>query len=153
MHSAQRCHVGHRVAAELGDLARAIERRLRHASLESGDVGLRLRRQSGRIDAGRSSGAVHLVGRRVARSLQRRALRRVGYLPEERGLYRRMTVGGNLVFLGRLAGLSVATTGDVEFEGASQKAAYITPVPGGVGPLTTTILMRNTVELFKGQLK
>ena len=39
--------------------------------------------------------------------------------------------------------------GDVEFEGASQKAAYITPVPGGVGPITTTILMRNTVELFK----
>ena len=39
--------------------------------------------------------------------------------------------------------------GDVEFEGALQKASYITPVPGGVGPLTTTILMRNTVELFK----
>jgi methylenetetrahydrofolate dehydrogenase (NADP+)/methenyltetrahydrofolate cyclohydrolase len=39
--------------------------------------------------------------------------------------------------------------GDVEFEGASAKAAYITPVPGGVGPITTTILMRNTVELFK----
>lgn len=41
--------------------------------------------------------------------------------------------------------------GDVEFEGASQKASYITPVPGGVGPITTTILMRNTVELFKMQ--
>lgn len=39
--------------------------------------------------------------------------------------------------------------GDVEFDGASQRAAYITPVPGGVGPITTTILMRNTVELFK----
>jgi len=43
--------------------------------------------------------------------------------------------------------------GDVEFEGASQRAAFITPVPGGVGPITTTILMRNTVELFKGQQK
>ena len=43
--------------------------------------------------------------------------------------------------------------GDVEFEGASQKAAYITPVPGGVGLITTTMLMRNTVELFKGQLR
>ena len=43
--------------------------------------------------------------------------------------------------------------GDVEFEAASRKAAYITPVPGGVGPLTTTILMRNTVELFKAGLK
>lgn len=43
--------------------------------------------------------------------------------------------------------------GDVEFDGASKKAAYITPVPGGVGPLTTTILMRNTLELFKAGLK
>lgn len=39
--------------------------------------------------------------------------------------------------------------GDVEFDGASRKASYITPVPGGVGPLTTMILMRNVVELFK----
>jgi methylenetetrahydrofolate dehydrogenase (NADP+)/methenyltetrahydrofolate cyclohydrolase len=39
--------------------------------------------------------------------------------------------------------------GDVEFDAASQRAAYITPVPGGVGPLTTTILMRNVVELFR----
>lgn len=42
--------------------------------------------------------------------------------------------------------------GDVEFDAASKKAAYITPVPGGVGPLTTTILMRNTVELFRAKL-
>jgi methylenetetrahydrofolate dehydrogenase (NADP+)/methenyltetrahydrofolate cyclohydrolase len=41
--------------------------------------------------------------------------------------------------------------GDVEFEGASARASYITPVPGGVGPITTTILMRNTIELFKAQ--
>jgi len=39
--------------------------------------------------------------------------------------------------------------GDVEFEGASNRAAYITPVPGGVGPLTTIMLMKNTVEAFK----
>jgi ABC-2 type transport system ATP-binding protein len=51
------------------------------------------------------SGAMRLFGE----PLRRRALRRVGYLPEERGLYRRMTVGANLVFLGQLAGLSVAT--------------------------------------------
>lgn len=43
--------------------------------------------------------------------------------------------------------------GDIEFEPASQKAAYITPVPGGVGPLTTTILMRNTLALFEEQAK
>ena len=41
--------------------------------------------------------------------------------------------------------------GDIEFEAASKKASYITPVPGGVGPITTTILMRNTVELFKAK--
>ena len=41
--------------------------------------------------------------------------------------------------------------GDVEFESASKHAAYITPVPGGVGPLTVTILMRNLVEAAKAQ--
>lgn len=42
--------------------------------------------------------------------------------------------------------------GDVEFESASKRASFITPVPGGVGPITTTMLMRNTVELFKAGL-
>jgi methylenetetrahydrofolate dehydrogenase (NADP+) / methenyltetrahydrofolate cyclohydrolase len=36
--------------------------------------------------------------------------------------------------------------GDVDFEGAAQRAAYITPVPGGVGPMTIAMLMSNTVE-------
>jgi len=36
--------------------------------------------------------------------------------------------------------------GDVEFMPASQRAAYITPVPGGVGPLTVTMLLRNLVQ-------
>ncbi|HUR41772.1 MAG TPA: bifunctional methylenetetrahydrofolate dehydrogenase/methenyltetrahydrofolate cyclohydrolase FolD [Verrucomicrobiae bacterium] len=35
--------------------------------------------------------------------------------------------------------------GDVEFEAARQRAAWITPVPGGVGPMTVAMLMRNTV--------
>lgn len=39
--------------------------------------------------------------------------------------------------------------GDVEFDAASARAAAITPVPGGVGPLTTVMLMKNTVELCK----
>ncbi|MBE7029802.1 MAG: bifunctional methylenetetrahydrofolate dehydrogenase/methenyltetrahydrofolate cyclohydrolase FolD [Ruminococcaceae bacterium] len=39
--------------------------------------------------------------------------------------------------------------GDVEFASASQKAAYITPVPGGVGPMTIVTLMRNTVTAAK----
>jgi methylenetetrahydrofolate dehydrogenase (NADP+)/methenyltetrahydrofolate cyclohydrolase len=42
--------------------------------------------------------------------------------------------------------------GDVEFESAEKRASFITPVPGGVGPLTTTMLMKNTVELFKAGL-
>jgi len=41
--------------------------------------------------------------------------------------------------------------GDVEFEKASERAAFITPVPGGVGPLTVTMLMRNVVNAFKMQ--
>ena len=38
--------------------------------------------------------------------------------------------------------------GDVAFEEASQKASFITPVPGGVGPMTITMLMENTIECF-----
>jgi len=41
--------------------------------------------------------------------------------------------------------------GDVEFEAAEKRASYITPVPGGVGPLTVVILMRNLIEATKLQ--
>ena len=41
--------------------------------------------------------------------------------------------------------------GDVEFEKAKENAAFITPVPGGVGPLTVTMLLRNVVNAFKIQ--
>jgi len=37
-------------------------------------------------------------------------------------------------------------TGDVEFSAASQRASWITPVPGGVGPMTVATLMQNTFE-------
>lgn len=40
-------------------------------------------------------------------------------------------------------------TGDIEFEEARQRASAITPVPGGVGPMTIAMLMHNTVELFR----
>jgi len=43
-------------------------------------------------------------------------------------------------------------TGDVEFAAASQRAAWITPVPGGVGPMTITMLLANTVQAFKTHL-
>ncbi|MEK7395904.1 MAG: bifunctional 5,10-methylenetetrahydrofolate dehydrogenase/5,10-methenyltetrahydrofolate cyclohydrolase [Candidatus Poribacteria bacterium] len=45
------------------------------------------------------------------------------------------------------------TVGDVEFEVAKEKAGFITPVPGGVGPLTVAILLQNTVEATKWQLE
>ena len=41
------------------------------------------------------------------------------------------------------------TRGDVDFETSSKIAAYISPVPGGVGPMTIASLMLNTVELFQ----
>jgi methylenetetrahydrofolate dehydrogenase (NADP+)/methenyltetrahydrofolate cyclohydrolase len=37
-------------------------------------------------------------------------------------------------------------TGDVDFEGVARKASYITPVPGGVGPMTVTMLLANTID-------
>ncbi|BAU24113.1 bifunctional 5,10-methylene-tetrahydrofolate dehydrogenase/ 5,10-methylene-tetrahydrofolate cyclohydrolase [Caldimicrobium thiodismutans] len=39
--------------------------------------------------------------------------------------------------------------GDVDFEGVKEKASFITPVPGGVGPMTITMLMKNTLESAK----
>ena len=41
--------------------------------------------------------------------------------------------------------------GDVDFEAIKEKAGAITPVPGGVGPMTITMLMKNTVEAAKLQ--
>lgn len=38
--------------------------------------------------------------------------------------------------------------GDVDFPSAAEKAGYITPVPGGVGPMTIAMLMKNTIACF-----
>lgn len=43
--------------------------------------------------------------------------------------------------------------GDVDFEGASRRASYITPVPGGVGSVTVAYLMKNTLTALQRQLK
>ena len=45
------------------------------------------------------------------------------------------------------------TVGDVEFGSAQERAAYITPVPGGTGPMTVAILLRNTIQAAKLQQK
>ncbi len=42
-------------------------------------------------------------------------------------------------------------TGDVEFEGAAERARLITPVPGGVGPMTIAMLLRNTLLAAKAR--
>ena len=39
--------------------------------------------------------------------------------------------------------------GDVDFENVKQKASFITPVPGGVGPMTIAVLMQNTLRAYK----
>ena len=39
--------------------------------------------------------------------------------------------------------------GDVDFENVKDKVSYITPVPGGVGPMTITMLLKNTVRAAK----
>ena len=41
------------------------------------------------------------------------------------------------------------TVGDADFEAIKPKASYITPVPGGVGPMTVAMLLKNTVEAAK----
>ena len=40
-------------------------------------------------------------------------------------------------------------TGDVDYATVEPKASYITPVPGGVGPMTITMLMQNTLTAAK----
>lgn len=44
-------------------------------------------------------------------------------------------------------------TGDVDFASVEPKASYITPVPGGVGPMTITMLMQNTLTAAKNAVK
>ena len=55
-------------------------------------------------------------------------------------------VGINRLEDGRLVG-------DVDFESVSKKAAYITPVPGGVGPMTITTLLKNTLKAAEKSLE
>ena len=43
--------------------------------------------------------------------------------------------------------------GDVDFAPVAEKAAYITPVPGGVGTVTTSMTMQHTVAAAEAQLK
>ena len=42
--------------------------------------------------------------------------------------------------------------GDVEFDSVSKKAKFLTPVPGGVGPMTIAMLLQNTLDARLGDL-
>ena len=42
--------------------------------------------------------------------------------------------------------------GDVNFEEVAKKCSYITPVPGGVGPMTITALLQNTLKAHKKEI-
>jgi len=71
------------------------------------------------------------------------------------GVGKRKLITGDMVKNGAIvvdAGTSVEggkTIGDVDFESVSGKASFITPVPGGVGPLTVACLFKNLLTLSK----
>jgi methylenetetrahydrofolate dehydrogenase (NADP+) / methenyltetrahydrofolate cyclohydrolase len=53
--------------------------------------------------------------------------------------------GAVVIDVGMNRGADGKLSGDVEFEAAKERASWITPVPGGVGPMTIAMLMSNTV--------
>ena len=54
--------------------------------------------------------------------------------------------GAAVIDVGINRGADGRLCGDVDFAAVAEKAAYITPVPGGVGPMTRAMLMENTVS-------
>ncbi|HEB76519.1 MAG TPA: bifunctional methylenetetrahydrofolate dehydrogenase/methenyltetrahydrofolate cyclohydrolase FolD [Nitrospirae bacterium] len=61
--------------------------------------------------------------------------------------------GAAVIDIGINVNESGKLVGDVEFEKAKERAGWITPVPGGAGPMTIAMLMYNTVEAAKNSLK
>ncbi len=60
--------------------------------------------------------------------------------------------GSVVIDVGMNRGADGKLCGDVDFEGAVERAAWITPVPGGVGPMTVAMLMKNTLESAEARL-
>ncbi len=54
--------------------------------------------------------------------------------------------GAVVIDVGMNRGEDGKLCGDVDFDSVKEKCSYITPVPGGVGPMTITMLMYNTVQ-------
>lgn len=59
--------------------------------------------------------------------------------------------GAVVVDVGINRGADGKLYGDVDFENVKEKASYITPVPGGCGPMTIAVLMKNTLTAYKMQ--
>ena len=59
--------------------------------------------------------------------------------------------GAVIIDVGINRGEDGKLTGDVDFENVKEIASYITPVPGGVGPMTITMLMNNLIKAAKNQ--
>jgi len=57
-----------------------------------------------------------------------------------------MVKDGAIIFDVGISRINGKIQGDVDFKSVSERASYITPVPGGVGPMTVTMLLRNTVH-------
>lgn len=60
--------------------------------------------------------------------------------------------GAVVIDVGMNRGADGKLSGDVEFDTAKEKASWITPVPGGVGPMTIAMLMHNTVQAARAAL-
>ena len=58
----------------------------------------------------------------------------------------KMVKDGAIIFDVGISRINGKIQGDVDFKSVSERAGYITPVPGGVGPMTVTMLLKNTVH-------
>jgi len=102
------------------------------------------------------AGATVTVAHKFTRSLQEHIERAdiVVAAAGKPGLIRGewIKAGAIVIDVGINRGSDGKLTGDVEFTAAAQRAAWITPVPGGVGPMTITMLLTNTVQAFREHL-
>jgi methylenetetrahydrofolate dehydrogenase (NADP+)/methenyltetrahydrofolate cyclohydrolase len=60
--------------------------------------------------------------------------------------------GAVVIDVGQIRGADGKLCGDVDFESCRERASWITPVPGGVGPMTIAMLMSNTVQAARARL-
>ena len=80
-------------------------------------------------------------------------LQRVGHgTGENPGIAERQPCLEDVAKVGIFKDENGKTRGDVDFDEVASQTSFISPVPGGVGPMTIAMLMENTVELFEKSL-